>query len=107
MHLCEHALGIISPPDDVFFTARWSHKSDGIEGLLLGKAKGRERKRSAEQESELYTVISEKLPKDVGLEPFCNWTAPLACKYVKEHFVVDFSERGISDQFLIYRRSFQ
>ena len=58
------------------------YKAKGIEGLLLGKAKGRERKLSAEQECELYTVISEKLPKDVGLEPFCNWTAPLACKYV-------------------------
>ena len=58
------------------------YKANGINGLLLGKAKGRERKLSAEQESELYTVISKKLPKDVGLEPFCNWTAPLACQYV-------------------------
>ena len=71
------------------------YETNGMEGLMLGKAKGRERKLSNEQESELYTVISEKLPKDVGLEPFCNWTAPLACKYVKEHFGVDFSERGM------------
>ena len=41
-------------------------EANGIEGLLLGKAKGRERKPSAEQESKLYTVIPEKLPKDVG-----------------------------------------
>ena len=75
------------------------YKANGIEGLTLGKAKGRERKLRAEQESELYSVISEKLPKDVGLEPFCNWTAPLACQYVKEHFGVDFSERGMRDVF--------
>ena len=43
------------------------YKAKGIEGLLLGKAKGRERKLSDEQESELYTVISEKLPKDASM----------------------------------------
>ena len=82
------------------------YKAKGIEGLLLGKAKGRERKLSDEQESELYTVISEKLPKDVGMEPFCNWTAPLACKYVKEHFKVDFSERGMRDVFYRLKLSY-
>ena len=82
------------------------YKAKGIGGLLLGKAKGRERKLTAEQESELYTVISEKLPKDVGLEPFCNWTAPLACKYVKEHFGVDFSERGMRDVFYRLKLSY-
>ena len=75
------------------------YKANGIEGLLLGKAKGRERKLNAEQEAELYRVITEQLPKDVGLEPFCNWTAPLACKFVKERFGVEFSERGMRDVF--------
>ena len=75
------------------------YKANGIDGLLLGKAKGRERKMSAEQESELCEVISGKLPNDVGLEPFCNWTAPLACKFVKERFGVEFSERGMRDVF--------
>ena len=82
------------------------YEANDMEGLLLGKAKGRERKLSAEQESELYTAISEKLPKDVGLEPFCNWTAPLACKYVKEHFGVDFSERGMRDVFYRLKLSY-
>ncbi len=75
------------------------YKTKGVEGLILGKAKGRERKLTEEQESELYEVISGKLPKDVGLEPFCNWTAPLACKYVKNRFGVEFSERGMRDVF--------
>ena len=43
--------------------------------------------------------ITEKLPKEVGLEPHCNWTAPLACKYVKDHYGVTFSERGMRDVF--------
>ena len=82
------------------------YKANGIEGLLLGKAKGRERKMNAEQESELRKVISEKLPKEVGLEPYCNWTAPLACKYVKDHFGVDFSERGMRDVFYRLKLSY-
>ncbi len=75
------------------------YKAKGVEGLILGKAKGRERKLTEEQESELYEVISGKLPKEVGLKPFCNWTAPLACKYVKNRFEVEFSERGMRDAF--------
>ena len=82
------------------------YQANGIEGLLLGKAKGRERKMSAEQEAELCKVISKKLPKDVGLEPFCNWTAPLACKYVKDHFGIDFSERGMRDVFYRLKLSY-
>ena len=82
------------------------YEANGIDGLLLGKATGRERKLSAEQESEFYCVISEKLPNDVGLDPFCIWTAPLACKYVKEHFGVDFSERGMRDVFYRLKLSY-
>jgi len=82
------------------------YKANGVEGLVLGKAKGRERKLTEEQETELYEVISEKLPKDVGLEPFCNWTAPLACKYVKNRFGVEFSERGMRDVFYRLKLSY-
>ena len=88
------------------YNALNKYKANGIEGLVLGKAKGRERKMNAEQESELCKVISEKLPKDVGLEPFCNWTAPLACKYVKDHFGIDFSERGLRDVFYRLKLSY-
>ena len=62
--------------------------------------------RTPDREVPPYTVISEKLPKDVGLEPFCNWTAPLACKYVKEHYGVDFSERGMRDVFYRLKLSY-
>ncbi len=33
------------------------------------------------------------------MEPFCNWTAPLACEYVKKRFGIKFSERGMRDVF--------
>ncbi len=82
------------------------YKAKGMEGLILGKAKGRERKLTEEQEMELYEVISKKLPKDVGLEPFCNWSAPLACQYVKNRFRVEFSERGMRDVFYRLKLSY-
>ena len=75
------------------------YKEAGIEGLALKHPPGRQRKLTEEQEKELIRVITEKLPKEVGLEPYCNWTAPLACKYVKDHYGVTFSERGMRDVF--------
>ena len=75
------------------------YKQAGIEGLVLKQPPGRQRKLTDEQERELISIITEKLPKEVGLEPHCNWTAPLACKYVKDHYGVTFSERGMRDVF--------
>ncbi len=75
------------------------YKENGVEGLILGKSKGRDRKMTEEQEAELYEVISKKLPKDVGLEPFCSWTSKLACEYVKKRFGIEFSDRGMRDVF--------
>ena len=75
------------------------YKQAGIEGLALKHPPGRQSKLTDEQEKELISIITEKLPKEVGLEPHCNWTAPLACKYVKDHYGVTFSERGMRNVF--------
>lgn len=75
------------------------YKEYGIDGLQLGHSTGRRKKLTENQEKVLYETISEKLPRDVGLAPFCNWTAPLACIFVKSEFDVDFSERGMRDVF--------
>ena len=44
------------------------YKENGIEGLKLKYSPGRKTKLTAEQEKELYDVITKKLPKDVGFE---------------------------------------
>ncbi len=75
------------------------YKDSGIEGLTPKRPTGRKTKLTAEQEAEVYRVITRNLPKDVGLHPYCNWTAPLACKYVKDTYGVEFSERGMRDVF--------
>lgn len=57
-----------------------------------------------EQEKVLYKCIVNKMPKDVGFEPFVNLTAPLACLWIEKEFSVVFSERGMRDVF--YRLGF-
>ena len=71
----------------------------GIEGLTIKKQTGRNRKLTTEQEQKLYECISRQYPKDVGFDPFINWTAPLACKWVSKEFGVIFSERGMRNIF--------
>lgn len=82
------------------------YKEAGIEGLTLKQPPGRQRKLTDDQEKELISIITGKLPKEVGLEPHCNWTAPLACKYVKDHYGVTFSERGMRDVFYRLKLSY-
>ncbi len=82
------------------------YKSRGIDGLAPKHPTGRKTKLTGEQESEIYKTITQKLPKDVGFLPFCNWTAPLACQYVKERFNVEFSERGMRDVFYRLKLSY-
>lgn len=62
------------------------YEKNGIDGLQPGHSTRRKKKLTEVQEEALYKTISEKLPKDAGLAPFCNWTAPLACCYVKSEF---------------------
>jgi putative transposase len=59
-----------------------------------------------EQEQKLYECISAKLPKDVGFDPFANWTAALACNWVYKEFGVQFSQRGMLDVFYRLKLSY-
>jgi len=83
-----------------------SYNAKGIEGLTITKPPGRLPKLSESQEQQLYDCISSKLPKDVGFNPFVNWTAPLACKWVRKEFGVNFSERGMRDVFYRLKLSY-
>ena len=83
-----------------------AYAESGIEGLAINKPPGRAKKLSDEQEKHLYDCISAKMPKDVGFEPFVNWTAPLACKWALKEFGVEFSERGMRDVFYRLKLSY-
>lgn len=75
------------------------YSNKGLAGLVPGHSTGRNKKLTEEQEGILYKTISEKTPSEVGFAPFCNWTAPLACQFVKKEFHTDFSERGMRNVF--------
>lgn len=75
------------------------YESGGMEALLLIKQPGAPRKLSGEQEEELLSVISTMTPEEAGVGVFSNWTAALACAYVKDHFGVSFSSRGMLNLF--------
>ena len=83
-----------------------AYNKSGITGLALKPKPGRTKKLDAGQEQQLYECISTKLPKEVGLEPFANWSAPLACKWVNKQFGVSFSERGMRDVFYRLKLSY-
>lgn len=75
------------------------YENSGMESLILGKHPGAPKKLSDAQESELLTVISTKTPQEAGVGVFANWTAALACAFVKQRFGVTFSTRGMLNLF--------
>lgn len=83
-----------------------AYNQSGIDGLDMKKPTGRDRKLSVAQEQQLYECITTKLPKDVGFDPFVNWTAPLACQWVEKEFNVKFTERGMRDVFYRLKLSY-
>lgn len=76
-----------------------SYESGGMEALRLIKQPGAPRKLTDVQEAELLSVISTMTPEEAGVGIFANWTASLACAFVKERFGVSFSSRGMLNLF--------
>ena len=76
-----------------------AYEKKGLDGLAIKKPPGKAKKLTEQQEAQLYDCIVNKMPKDVGFEPFVNWTAPLACKWVEREFGIAFSERGMRNVF--------
>ncbi len=83
-----------------------SYTKNGITGLIPAKSSGNPKKLSDEQEAKLYECISGKTPTEVGVAPFVNWTAPLACQWVLREFSISFSERGMRDVFYRLKLSY-
>jgi len=54
--------------------------------MIINKATGAPRKLTNVQEAELLSVISTMTPEEAGVGSFANWTASLACAFVKERF---------------------
>ena len=76
-----------------------SYEKGGMESLLIVKQPGAQKKLTDKQETELLSVISTQTPKEVGLGVFANWTAALACAFVKQKFGISYSSRGMLNLF--------
>ena len=96
----EEAAAIADCCTKTVYTSLKKCEEAGIESLYSKKAhKGAKRKLGPEQEAALYETVRTKLPRDVGLAPYVNWTAPLAVRYVFVEFGAEFSERGMRNLF--------
>ena len=76
-----------------------SYEKEGMESLLIVKQPGAQKKLTDKQETELLSVISTQTPEEVGLGVFANWTAALACAFVKQKFGISYSSRGMLNLF--------
>ena len=76
-----------------------SYEKGGMESLLIVKQPGAQKKLTDKQETELLSVISTQTPEEVGLGVFANWTAALACAFVKQKFGISYSSRGMLNLF--------
>lgn len=76
-----------------------SYEKGGMESLLIVKQPGAQKKLTDKQETELLSVISTQTPEEAGLGVFANWTAALACAFVKQKFGISYSSRGMLNLF--------
>nr|WP_200126571.1 IS630 family transposase [Salicibibacter cibarius] len=81
-----------------------AYRKDGLEGLIPGQSPGRPRLLTDEQEQEVYQLIVESKPVDVGFPAEMNWTSFMLQDWIKHTFDVTYSDRGVRQ--LLYRLGF-
>lgn len=67
-----------------YYIARYN--KEGFDALFLIRQPGAPKKLSDEQEKELVSTVCNRTPEEAGVGIFANWTAPLACAFVKKEF---------------------
>lgn len=83
--LCEHTIGNYVN----------AYKANGLDGLVMGKSTGAPKFLTADQEQQLFEVITTKTPDQVGIPNRKNWDSHIACTWVKANFGVEYSARGM------------
>jgi transposase len=78
-----------------------AYREQGIQGLQIGRPPGRNRLLTAEQEQQVYEVVTNQTPADQGFPAQMNWTSPLIRKWIEQKWEVRYSDRGTRD--LLYR----
>ena len=87
--LDEHTVGIYIKTYD----------AQGVNGLVPKKQPGRPKRLSDDQEKNLYETISTMTPEEVGFDGIKNWTAKIACHWVKREYGIEYTVNGMLDLF--------
>lgn len=78
-----------------------AYREQGIQGLQIGHPPGRTRLLTAEQEQQVYEVVTNQTPADQGFPSQMNWTSPLVRKWIEQKWDIRYSDRGTRE--LMYR----
>lgn len=68
--------------------------NSGLKSLRLKHSPGRPNFLTEEQRQEVYDVVSNQVPKEVGFPVEMNWTAPLLREWIERIFGIKYSNRG-------------
>ena len=72
---------------------------DGIEELYPKKSPGRPCQLNKMQEQEMYTMICENTPDEVGFDGVKNWTVKLVIEWVYKNYGIRYSISGMHSLF--------
>ncbi len=78
-----------------------AYRQEGLSGLAMIRPTGRPRRLTEAQEEQLYDLIVEKTPADVGFPAEMNGRAPLLQAWIRHEWDQSYSDRGV--RALLYR----
>lgn len=71
-----------------------TYNEGGLKALRMKHSPGRPCLLTEEQRQQVYHVVANFVPKDVGFPVEMNWTAPLLQEWIKKTFGISYSKRG-------------
>jgi transposase len=72
-----------------------AYHAKGLKGLDMGYSPGRPHQLTEDQEQELYRIVADQTPADVGFPANMNWTSFLVRDWIQNHFGITYSDRGV------------
>ena len=71
------------------------YRNLGVDGLKMGHSPGAPPRLTPEQEEQVYEVVLNRTPSEVGLKTTMNWTSPLVREWIQREFGVRYANRSV------------
>jgi transposase len=71
------------------------YMNEGLKGLRIRYSRGRTRFLTEEQRQQVYDVVVNLLPKDVGFPVEMSWTVELVRQWIEQNFQVKYNVRSV------------